>query len=93
MEQQIINLYQSGYSISKIEKIVNISYSRISSILKNNNIEVIDRQKIKFQSKLKEATDLYLSGESLTKISSKLCTSRNKLARYFKSIGVSVVNN
>ena len=40
MEQEIINLYQSGNSISKIKEIVNIPYNKISLILKNNGIDV-----------------------------------------------------
>ena len=92
MEQEIINLYQSGNSISKIKEIVNIPYNKISLILKNNGIDVIDRQKVKFQSKIIEAKKLYESGLSLTKISSILKIDRHKLSKYFKSIGILVIN-
>lgn len=92
MEQKIINLYQQGYSISKIKEIVNISYNQISKILKKNNIEVIDRQIIEFNNKFKVALQLYKSGYSLTQISNQIHIDRHKLAKKLKSLGINVEN-
>ena len=92
MEQKIINLYQQGYSISKIKEIVNISYDQISKILKKNNIEIIDRQIIEFNNKFKVAFQLYESGYSLTQISNQIHIDRHKLAKKLKSLGINVEN-
>lgn len=92
METQIINLYQSGYAISKIQQIVNIPYNQISLILKQNNIKVEDRQKIRSESKMDKAKELYLSGLSLTAISKQLKIDRHTLSRYFKKYQIPIIN-
>ena len=43
VNNQIVELYNSGISIKSITKIVHKSYSNVSKILKDNNIKVVDR--------------------------------------------------
>lgn len=72
MEDLIINLYQNGLAISKIAKQLNISYSKTISILKKNNIQIINRRQFNNLNKMKIAKKLYEEGTSLAKIGKQL---------------------
>ena len=88
----IISLYHSGMSCIKISKIYNVTGNTISSLLKRNNIDVINKQNLsRYQIKdiIHDYCDLKLS---VNKISKKYHTSSKRVVKDLKSNGIDVEN-
>ena len=88
----IISLYHSGMSCIKISKIYNVTGNTISSLLKRNNIDVINKQNLsRYQIKdiIHDYCDLKLS---INKISKKYHTSSKRVVKDLKSNGIDVEN-
>ena len=85
-------MYKNGVSISKISKKLNISPYKISGVLMENGIEIVNKQNlIKFNLE-KDVLPLYNNGYSLTEISKIVGNSRQCIAKHLKLRGIEVVN-
>ena len=91
---QLIDMYCNKYiSIAKIVDITGISRYNITKILKDNNIEIINRQNQLNYDIEKDILPLYNKGYSLTSIAKKFNTNRDTLSKKLKAIGVQIVNH
>ena len=91
---QVIDLYCNKYiSIAKIVETTGISRYNITKILKDNNIEIINRQNQLNYDVEKDIIPLYNKGYSLTSIAKKFNTNRDTLSRKLKELGIQVVNH
>jgi len=89
---QIIELYQQGLSCVKLGKMFNVSAYTISSLLKRNNIEVVNRQNqviFKDEDIIKDYCDSKLS---LNQIAKKWHTTSNLVSKRLKLNGIDVIN-
>jgi hypothetical protein len=94
---EIISLYESGMSITKIGVVLKRSKNSIKIILIENNIFVNDRDNIKIElsdSDINKIKKLFLDeGLSCTKISELYSSSRPSIVRLLKSNGVNINSN
>lgn len=90
--KEIIALYESGISCTKIATLCGSSNHTISKILKSNGISVVNRQnEIKFT--IEEIKDDYCNKKlSLTQIAKNRNTSNNLLSKMLKANGIEVHN-
>lgn len=68
--KQIISLYQNGISCVKLGEMYNVSGNTISSLLKRNNINVVNKQNLitfKDEDIIKDYCDLKLSLSQIAK--------------------------
>ena len=65
MDAEIISLYNSGLSITKISKQLTISEFKIRKILVNANIEIKKHNYQKLTINIDEANKLYVDGKTL----------------------------
>ena len=91
--QNIMKLYTDGMSVAKISDCLQISRYRVTRVLKEANIEVINRQNLISYDLQTDIIPLYEKGISLTKIAERFKTTRDTLSRHLKKAGYSVINH
>lgn len=88
----IIDLYcNKGISICGISKLLTLSSWTITKLLKENNIEIINKRSIPACSDT-EIIDSYNDGLSITKISKKFKTNRSRVSRVLLKNGIEIIN-
>ena len=85
---KIINLYESGISLSKNSELLNRKKNNIKKILIDNNVWVEGRDNVKKNLNEELIIDLYNSGLSLQKIADKLNISKSPIKRVIKGAGI-----
>ncbi len=85
---KIINLYESGLSLSKVSVLLNRKKNNIKKILIDNNVWVEGRDNVKKNLNEELIIDLYNSGLSLQKIADKLNISKSPIKRVIKGAGI-----
>lgn len=91
---EIINLYlNQNLSCTKIAAQYKCTCNTISKILKDNGIQVINKQNQLNFDLQKDIIPLVEQGISLTKIAKLFSTNRNTLSRHLKNAGVEVINH
>ena len=93
--KDIIDLYVNQLMPStKIGQKYGCSYMTITKILKDNNIQILDRRAICNKYDLdKDILPLYNKGISLTKIAKQFNTSRHTLSKELKAKGIEIINH
>ena len=93
-QKEIIkNLYlKEGLSCTKIAKQFKTTAATISSFLKRNGIEVINKQNFLNYNISKDILPRYQQGESLSKLAKEFNTSVQTLSRNLKKLGIEIVN-
>lgn len=93
--KDIIDLYVNQLMPStKIGQKYGCSYMTITKILKDNNIQILDRRAICNKYDLdKDILPLYNKGISLTKIAKQFNTSRHTLSKELKARGIEIINH
>lgn len=90
--ESIIEKYKNGQSIASLSKELGNCPATISKLLKDNGIEVINRQnRLNFDLE-KDIIPLYNQGISLTKIAKQFNTNRDTLSKHLKLAGIEVIN-
>lgn len=97
LNEEQLNLLKYLYleeklSLAKIEKIMQIGQRTLSKILKENNIEVVNRQNMLNFDIEKDILPLYNQGVSLTKIALMFNTDRHTLSRGLNNLNIKVIN-
>lgn len=91
--QLLIHLYvEEQLSLTEIEKRFQIGKRTLSRILKENGIEIINRQNLLNFDVERDIVPLYLKGVSLTKIAEQFNTTRHTLSRKLKQLGYDIIN-
>lgn len=91
--QNIKNLYADGVSITKISDYLKISRYRVTKVLREANIEVINHQNLISYDLQTDIIPLYEKGISLTKIAEQFKTTRNTLSKHLKRAGYTIINH
>ena len=92
--EKIKTLYLiDGLSCTKIGKEVGISTSTISSFLKRNGIEVVNKQNKLLFDLDKDIIPKYKQGISLSKLAKEYHTSIQTLSRKLKAKGIEIINH
>ena len=91
LKVKIIDLYNQGFSLTKIEKEINISRSTISAFLKRNGFKIVNKQN-QVNWTVEEIIQLYNKGFSLSTIAKLKNTSRNTISEHLKKCGIKVIN-
>ena len=88
---EFIKLYNSGESCTQIAKKYNTTGNTISSMLKRNGIEVINRQnQLNFD--INDVIEDYNKGKSLAQLAKKYKTTANCLSRKLKQKNIEIIN-
>lgn len=90
--KEMIVLYNSGESCAKIGKIYKCAATTISKILKENGVNVINRQNIVTYTDDEIIDDYCNKHLSLTQISKNRNTDRHLVAQKLRSYGIEVKN-
>lgn len=90
-KEEIVNLYKTGISASKIAKSYNTSVDTVSKWVKRAGIEVVNKQNIIKVSDYFAIKD-YKNGMSLTQISKKYGIGRRNLSKRLQERGIEIVN-
>jgi orotate phosphoribosyltransferase-like protein len=90
---KIINLYESGISLSKNSELLNRKKNNIKKILIDNNVWVEGRDNLKKNLNEELIIGLYNNGLSLQKIADKLNVSKTPVRRVIKNAGIMRDNN
>ena len=94
LEEKIKTLYLiDGLSCTKIGKEVRLSTSTISSFLKRNGIEVVNKQNKLLFDLDKDIIPKYEQGISLSKLAKEYHTSIQTLSRKLKARGIEIINH
>lgn len=89
--EEFIKLYNSGESCAQIAKKYDTTGNTISSMLKRNGIEVINRQnQLNFD--INAVIKDYNNGESLARLAKKYKTTANCLSRKLKQKNIEIIN-
>ena len=91
-QKECCEMYNNGYSVTKLWKHFNTSPYYITNLLKNNGIEIVNRQnQLNFDIE-KDIIPLIEKGYTLTDISKIVHNSRQTLAFNLKKCGYEVIN-
>lgn len=88
----IIDLYKNGLSCTQIGKQYNVTGNTISSLLKRNGINVINRQNIISFSKEDVIKDYCDLGLSVSQIARNRNSSSVLISKFLKSANIEVIN-
>lgn len=90
-QQEFIKLYNEGYSCTKIAKLYNTTQATVSSSLKRNGVNVINKQN-ETNYDLDSIIKDYNKGESLTNIAKKYKIDRHVLSSKLKKLNIRIIN-